>query len=329
MALETNSRSYASKHSLFPGRHIFSTGPPDSQNRQNEGFVAQLTEVELVIVTPMRNEALNIANLSRNLVRLKMEFDLTWIVVDDSSIDNSVSILEDLTDGFPNILLNTKTSGRLIEGGAYEAWAIGVKYALQNIPTFTHIMKLDADVCLDDNYFESLKNDMTVQDVGIIGGVIVNGGREQNIHVPGPVKIYSRAFLQTLSILPLKPGFDVLDEVLAERCNFQIVVSKKSRIILNRRIGNSQGMLHGRRRNGMVCKWTGYYPFYFFLHLIRYLFRKPFIFGAISMTWGYFTAPPSPFPSDLTLAHANLQKTKIKTLLKNPVKFIKNIYTLS
>jgi|GEM_PF-2654967 len=283
--------------------------------------------IKLVIVTPAHNEADNIENLAVNLASLKLNFEFKWIVVDDNSSDGTSQALERTRLGKSAELVTASTSGRLIEGGAYVAWNAGIRRAYEIAPDFTHLMKLDADVILDREYFLALEPLFLDRTIGILGGVIVRGGREQNLHVPGPVKIYSRACLEALHDLPLKPGFDVMDEVVASTQGFKVVVDNKAKINLSRRIGGSQGALHGRRRNGLICRWVGYDPVYFLLHLARYLLRKPYFFGSLWMGFGFLTAGASPYSHELRKIHAASQRKKLKNLCSNPVKFILSTYS--
>jgi len=284
--------------------------------------------IKLIIVTPAHNEADNIENLAVNLASLKLNFELKWIVVDDNSSDGTSQALRRTSFGMSAELVTASTSGRLIEGAAFAAWNIGIRRAYEIAPDFTHLMKLDADVILDSEYFLALEPLFLDKMIGILGGVIVRGGREQNLHVPGPVKIYSRACLEGLQQLPLKPGFDVMDEVVAGTLGFKVVVDSKAKIFLNRRIGGSQGALHGRRRNGLICRWVGYDPLYFLLHLARYVFRKPYIFGSLWMGFGFLTAGPSPYSHELRKIYAESQRRKLKKFLSNPVNFIFSTYSI-
>ena len=283
--------------------------------------------IKLAIVTPAHNEAANIVNLAHNLESLAVGFEISWIVVDDNSSDGTSLALRQTSFGKSAELVSASTSGRLIEGGAFAAWNTGIDRAYELVPDFTHLMKLDADVILDRDYFIALEPLFLDQTIGILGGVIERGGREQNLHVPGPVKIYSRACLEGLHELPLKPGFDVMDEVVASTMGFRVVVDTTAKICLNRRIGGSQGALHGRRRNGLICRWVGYDPVYFVFHLARYLFRKPFLFGSLWMAYGFLAAGPSPYTRELRKIHAASQRKKLKELLSNPLNFVSSVYS--
>jgi len=214
----------------------------------------------------------------------------------------------------------------LISGGAYKAWYHGVTHAKNFVSGFTHLMKLDADVELDEFYFSKLEVYLKDPAIGLIGGVLQNSNREQQIHVPGPVKLYSKAGLESLSTLPLETGYDVMDEILLKDRGFKVKVVPEAKFTINRAIGASQGLIHGRRRNGLVCRWTGYYQPYFALHLLRYLFRKPYLIGSIAMLFGYLRAPRSPYPSDLRALHAKSQRELLLKIFKNPIRELSSLY---
>ena len=285
-----------------------------------------MNSLEIAIVTPCHNEVTQLQGLFENLQQLSKNFTFQWIIVDDSSSDGTGDLARGFVSDFSIRVIDSKSPGRLIQGGAYIAWDEGIKLARKVIPNFTHLMKLDADVTLGNEYFLHLERYLPDQQNGILGGVISKGGREQNLHVPGPVKLYSRACLDKLSDLPRSTGFDVMDEVMAAKFGFHVIVEKNSTFSLRRDIGASQGKLHGRYRNGRVCKWTGYSKTYFLLHLLRYAFRKPLLIGAVWMIFGFINAPVSPFPEELRREHSKQQKIKLKKLLRSPISFLLETY---
>ena len=281
---------------------------------------------KVVIITPLKNEAKRIPIIANQLEIVNRNFPIVWIVVDDSSVDNTLEAVANLNGFRPEILLSTQTSGKLILGGAFKAWFVGVNYALQHFDDFTHLMKLDADVELEEFYFNKLEVHLKNPAIGLIGGVLQNSNREQQIHVPGPVKLYSKAGLESLSTLPLETGYDVMDEILLKDQGFKVKVVPEAKFTINRAIGASQGLIHGRRRNGLVCRWTGYYQPYFALHLLRYLFRKPYLIGSFAMLFGYLRAPRSPYSSDLRALHAKSQRELLLKIFKNPIRELSSLY---
>ncbi len=281
---------------------------------------------KILIVTPARNEAKNLPLLFESIILQVWLPPITWVIVDDGSSDETLEISQKMEAPFEILVLRREKKGSLISGAAYSAWWHGIDFGIDLERNFTHIMKLDADVSLDHEYFQELFSEENSQEVDIIGGVISGFSREQSSYVPGPVKLYSSRAIESLRQLPVATGFDVMDEVLCRQKGMQIKVVKSAKFSMNRKIGHSQGLLHGRYRNGLVCKWVGYAPEYFALHCFRYLFRRPFIFGSLFMFYGFVAADKGPYPRQLRSAHRALQRGRLMRILRHPVMVIKELY---
>jgi len=161
----------------------------------------------------------------------------------------------------------------------------------------------------------------------MIGGTIDSGsGKEQRNVIPGPVKLYSLTAFEVVSKLPLETGFDVVDEPVCKNSGLRVMVIPEAKFSLSRPIGFSEGKLHGRFRNGRVCRWTGYSITYFFLHLLRYVFRKPVIFGSIWMLFGFISAPKSPYDMEIRKLVKLEQTTKLEKFFSNPINWIRETY---
>lgn len=284
--------------------------------------------INLLIVTPMHNEEENVRALADCLERQSFR-NFEWWAVDDASSDNTLRIVEALNNEGRLKFVTKANDGGLIGGSAYTSWRYGVKAALEypRKTPITHVMKLDADVRLNADYLERVMNSFFEKNVGLAGGVIVSPGmREQKFHVPGPVKLYSIEAFRSLSILPSAIGFDVMDEVTIQRQGARVLVVAEAKFTLARAIGASEGGLHGRYRNGRVCRWTGYDGIYFLMHCLRYVFRRPFVLGSLWMLVGYARAGVSPYDQDLRDAHRTMQQTKLREAVRNPIKWWQRAY---
>ena len=279
--------------------------------------------VSLAIVTPAKNESLNLPHLFESLKsQSAISMIKHWVIVDDNSQDDTFEKSCAFVAPFEITVLKNQSSGSLIKGGAYESWFRGL--AELDFKNFSHFMKLDADVILDVNFLRDVFDSNS--NASILGGVLIGFTKEQNVHIPGPAKIYRTDFFEHLKTLPCAPGFDVMDEVLAHKLGSNVQVVKSAKFKVRRAIGASEGRLHGRYRNGLICRWTGYNPLYFFLHLVRYFFRTPLILGSFGMLFGYFFAGKSPYSKELRSIHSGMQKGKLVALMKNPVSWIRNVY---
>jgi len=279
----------------------------------------------ILVVTPARNEALNLPKLADSLRFQSVDLIGMWVIVDDNSDDNTLEVISSLSLPFVVATHQVKTSGRIIKGAAYYAWWSGVDFGLAQNQDFDYIMKLDADISLAHDYFENL-NDGFITETDVLGGIIAGVSKEQSSYVPGPVKMYSSRALQLVRNLPIATGFDVMDEVLCSKNGLKVQVFPSAKFFLNRPIGHSQGKLHGRYRNGVVCKWTGYAPEYFLLHLIRYIFRPPYLLGSVWMLAGFLTRDPGPYSKDLLLAHRTTQRERLRFLTRHPIRGFLQLY---
>ncbi|WJL94752.1 glycosyltransferase family A protein [Microbacterium sp. ET2] len=280
----------------------------------------------LAIVSPMHNEAHNITGLVASLNQQTFR-NFHWFVVDDGSDDGTAEHLNQAASSIAPQIIRKKNDGGLIGGSAFSSWRRGVDRALESEAQFTHFMKLDADVRLEPEYLSRVLQLFSDTRVGLASGVITTRGMaEQAVHTPGPVKMYSREALDVVLTLPQAIGFDIMDEVLLESRGFETVVDKSVGFDLSRAIGASEGLVHGRVRNGRGCRWTGYSLPYFLVRCARYFLRRPFIVGPFAMLWGYLTAGPGPYSKDLRRRHARLQRTKLRRALAHPMRFYREVY---
>lgn len=280
----------------------------------------------LLVVTPMLNELSNLRELAEQVSQSTFK-PATWVLVDDGSTDGTLELATQLSHELPYVrVVRHLNTGGLIGGSAFRAWTSGVDSV--DLSSYDLIMKLDADVDLPPLYLESVAAVLAADHtVGVAGGVLRReSGREQNLHVPGPVKMYSVAGYQALATVPRAVGFDVVDEIALSLKGYSTHVIRDLRFGVRRPIGASQGLVHGRRRNGQVCRWVGYFPPYFLLHAARYVARRPVGVGTAAMVWGYLRAPASPYSPEIRAAHSRLQRDKLAELTTSPIRWLRETY---
>lgn len=281
-----------------------------------------------VIVTPAHDERDNITELAAQLAASTEHPDL-WVVVDDGSTDGTGDVAEGLRLPFPVRVVRRPNDGGLIGGSAFRAWQFGVDALTESErESMTAVMKLDADVALPPAYLERALSSLRGGAVGLVGGYKSDrSDREQLVHVPGSVGLYSRAGYEALRDLPRHVGFDVVDEVAVRRAGLQVLVLRDLPYAMRRPVGASQGRVHGRRRNGVVCRWVGYSRPYFLLHALRYAFRPPYAVGALALVWGYLRAGPGPYPDWARTGTRDHQRAKLRALARNPVRWLRSTYS--
>jgi dolichol-phosphate mannosyltransferase len=284
--------------------------------------------VTFLLVTPARDEADRLPLLAASLARQEPGLVGLWVVVDDGSSDGTAEVARGFDLGFPvSVLSRGPVAGAgLATASELVAFRAGVTEGLARLPHPTRIVKLDADLVLDDGYLRALAG--VPDDVDLTGGVIVTGAdREQADHVRGAVKAYLPAAYETVSALPAALGWDAMDAVAIRAAGGRVEACAGATAELTRRTGGSEGnLLRGRMRGGVVSRWCGYHPAYFLLRLLRYSARRPVVVGAVAMLWAYARAGRGPWPDDLRRAMRTEQSRKLRRLTRRPLTTLRDLF---
>src|SRR3990167_2931694 len=153
-----------------------------------------------VVITPARNEG---RGLQDTIVRMAAQTvrPLQWVIVDDGSQDETGEIIDSYSRKYSWITaVHRPDRGfRSPGGGVMEAFMDG--YRSLTAEKWEYIVKFDADLSPDSDYFEKCLAHFQVEPkLGIGGGTVYNITRGQMViesapvfHVRGATKIYRRA----------------------------------------------------------------------------------------------------------------------------------------
>jgi glycosyltransferase involved in cell wall biosynthesis len=283
------------------------------------------TRMAWLIVTPARNETARLPDLATSLAAQREGDIACWVVVDDGSTDGTAELAERLRVPFRMLVVRRQNSGGLGQASEFKAFCEGVDAGLLEVPDVERVMKCDADLRLSSDHLAILRE--VPSSVGLCGGVLTSLAElEQRTYVLGGLKAYTPAAYEVVRKLPAALGWDVLDEVAVRGAGMDVLVVPRATAWTSRRTGSSEGLLAGRRRNGVISRWVGYHPVYFSLRLVRMVFRKPFLIGALELLRGYATAGPGPHPAALRDAMRAQQAAKLRELVRHPARFIATHY---
>lgn len=181
------------------------------------------------VIILAHNEALFLEGLLESLCnQTKMASEI--ILVNDNSSDETEQIMQRYTALHNNIryINHTSSSEHLPGAKVIQAFTLGFKELQQ---PFDFLVKLDADLILPKNYFETLSDVFKDPTVGIAGGFCYeqdNAGNwtknhpmEQD-HVRGAFKAYSKLCFTKIGGLIPAMGWDSADELLARYYGFSI-----------------------------------------------------------------------------------------------------------
>lgn len=173
------------------------------------------------LVTPVRDEAENLARLGDCIVRQTM-LPTQWVIVDNGSRDETAAVAERFAaaDAWVTVLSSPATPRAVPGAPIVRAFKRGVE-ALQGDPDV--IVKLDADVSFGDDYFERVVRAFAERErLGIASGVCLelDEGEWRPTHVTGDhargaARAYRAACLAEVSPLEERVGWDGIDELKA------------------------------------------------------------------------------------------------------------------
>lgn len=188
------------------------------------------SEMKYYIVIPAYNEEAFIALTLQSLVS-QTKLPERIVVVNDGSTDDTENIVARFAKDYPFISLVNKTSDAVHLPGSkvIQAFQKGIE-ALDN--NYDVIVKLDADLILPNDYFETvLRVFEKDESVGMAGGfayIEKNGewileNLTDKDHIRGAFKAYRKECFSQIGGLKPAMGWDTVDELLAQFYDWKIV----------------------------------------------------------------------------------------------------------
>ena len=189
------------------------------------------------IIIPAHNEADFIA-LTLNSIASQTLLPSKVVVVNDNSTDATASIVTEFSTAHDYISLVNKTSEAIHLPGSKVIQAFHKGFETIDAD-FDVIVKLDADLILPDNYFETIINHFKKDDkIGMVGGfayIEKNGewileNLTDKDHIRGAFKAYRKeCFLQIGNLKPAM-GWDTVDELLCKFYGWKVVTDASLKV---------------------------------------------------------------------------------------------------
>jgi biofilm PGA synthesis N-glycosyltransferase PgaC len=258
---------------------------PMSEDRSESGLTYSL-------VTSARDEAENLPRLAACVAR-QIRRPQEWIIVDNGSVDSTVEIAAGLADEHEWIRLLFVPPDPA-QHGAHEsrAFASGVD-ALAVEPGV--VVKLDADVSFEDDYFDRLLASFESNpSLGIASGICLEEGPQgwqatysTRSHARGATRAYRWACWQIVSPLEQRLSWDTVDELKARAAGWTVVTIAALPFRHHRKASTRDGIWRASVRLGIEAHYLAYRPSYF---VARSLYRSLQNPAATGLLWGYVSA---------------------------------------
>jgi glycosyltransferase involved in cell wall biosynthesis len=246
------------------------------------------------VVTPVRNEVMNLKRLARCLAAQTI-VPAQWVVVDTGSTDGTLPTARSLAAAQPWVAaVEAPEAGGATRGGPIvRAFERGVATLDADVEI---VVKLDADVSVDADYFERLLaafgEDPTL---GIASGTAYELERGEwrprfntGTSVWGAARAYRRECLAAVSPLEERMGWDGIDELKAQLRGWTTRTDPE----LPFRHHRAEGARDGSRwrawsARGRASHYMGYRPWYLVARALHHTRSEA---AALGMIWGYLAA---------------------------------------
>lgn len=279
------------------------------------------------IIIPAHNEADFIA-LTLHSIASQTLLPSTVVVVNDNSTDATASIVAEFSNTHNYISLVNKTSEAIHLPGSKVIQAFHKGFETID-EEYDIIVKLDADLILPVNYFETIVNHFKKDDkIGMVGGFayIEKNGQWilENLtdkdHIRGAFKAYRKeCFLQIGNLKPAM-GWDTVDELLGKFYGWKVITDESLKVKHLKPTGANYNKT-ARFKQGEAFYTLGYGFIITAIASAKLAFmkRKPFLF--FDYIQGFWKAKLSKKPLLVTEEQARfirkyrLQKMKDKFFL--------------
>lgn len=175
------------------------------------------------IVIPAHNEA-DYISLTLESIVTQTVLPKKVVVVNDNSTDNTSDKINSYTKNYSFIKQVTSSSNNKHLPGSKVINAFYKGYELLD-DNYDFIVKLDADIILPNNYFETLINHFNSdKNIGMVGGFAYIEKNAQWVlenltnkdHIRGAFKAYRKQCFLDIGKLKISMGWDTVDELLAQ-----------------------------------------------------------------------------------------------------------------
>lgn len=189
------------------------------------------------LIIPAHNEAQHIA-LTLQSIETQTLMPKKIVVVNDHSTDETEKIVHSFLAHNPNLVLVNNLSDSEHQPGSkvIRAFQKGLETLDEN---YDFIVKLDADLILPPNYFETIiahfESDAKIGMAGGFAYIEKNGNwilenLTDKDHIRGAFKAYRKACFEQIGGLKPAMGWDTVDELLAKFYGWKVVTDETLKV---------------------------------------------------------------------------------------------------
>ena len=248
-----------------------------------------------IIITPMKNEEKYIYKTINSIINQSIT-PLEWIIVNDGSTDISEEIIKSYSKKYVWIkLINLKTHGEVRKGGQKVVRAFNSGFRSISDNNYDFVVKLDADISFEKDYFESVFNEFSANPkLGVCGGIIYNAisdslfkeEKSAAYHVRGAFKCYRKKCFQDIGGFKEIWNWDGVDIMETLYLGWESKQINK-KVYHHRPTTSAYNKFSHTFKCGYEYYRIGNSLLLMIIRSIAYINKKPIIVGSLLLFFGY------------------------------------------
>lgn len=251
-----------------------------------------------IVISPVKDEGPYVEKTIQSMIGQSVR-PRRWIIVDDGSRDATPQLLSRYAAQQPWITIVSVARDQERRPGSAEVRAFLRGYKLVEREEFDFVVKLDCDVELAPNYFETILAKFAMDpELGIASGVYFeehNGLwkpiKMPSYHAAGCSKVIRAQCFRDIGGFIPKPCWDTLDEIRAQVTGWKTQHFGDATLRHLKTEGAGVGLVRTSMMQGQSYYLTGGGTLFFFLKVLhRLVFGTPFLVDGVLMLGGFLRA---------------------------------------
>lgn len=257
-----------------------------------------MAQIKYVIITPAKDEEKYVEGTIRSVIQQTI-LPAEWVIVDDGSKDSTPAIVQRYLSTHPFIRLVLNPYAGIRQPGSAVMRAFKYGYESMGARDYDFIVKLDCDLSFEKDYFENLLGRfMDEPRLGIASGVYLEMGDDStwkevvmpSYHAAGACKVLRKKCFEEIGGFIVAAGWDTVDEIRAMALEWKTGHFPDLQMKHHKSEGSGIGTIRTSVMHGEIYYLTGGGKLFFLLKVLHRMMSKPYVIGAMALSWGYMKA---------------------------------------
>ena len=259
------------------------------------------TSHRYIVITPCKNEGVNLPDLIKSVVAQTVR-PVVWVIVDDGSTDDTPNILENAMktqDWIQSIRLDSavRDLGLHLAGVVKKGFDYAISYGKENELEYDYLGNLDGDLTLPPTFYENLMVEFEKDHrLGIASGgtkhIIGDRVRYANVSVNEPSgghMLIRKECFEECEGIPLSYSIDSVLKAKARIRGWKTRRFEANVATEIRDVHAAEGYWKGFVYSGRSSYYLNINPLHVIARIVMYSFRKPYYIGIAYLT-GYLSS---------------------------------------